>query len=119
MKFARGRTTRRVAGQMNGLETRYSQVLESQKLSGQIVEWWYECFTFKLAHDTRYTPDFVVMLPDGILEAHECKGFFEDHAKVKVKVAASKFPFVFRIVRAKAKKEGGGWDIQQIGEPAR
>jgi len=114
-RFARGRTVRRVAGQMNGMETRYSQVLDTRKNAGEILEWWYEGITFKLADDTRYTPDFVVQMPDGLLECHECKGFFEDHAKVKVKVAANKFPFVFRIVRSKAKKDGGGWDIQEIG----
>jgi hypothetical protein len=55
------------------------------------------------------------MLADGSIELHEVKGFFEDDAKVKVKVAASMFPFVFRLVRAKAKRDGGGFEIVEVG----
>jgi hypothetical protein len=114
-RFAKGRTPRRIPGTMNGLESKYAQVLEQRKRDGEIADWWYECYTFKLAKDTRFTPDFMVMLPDGVLEAHETKGFFRDDAKVKIKVAAEKFPFVFRLVTAKAKKNGGGWNEKVIG----
>jgi hypothetical protein len=100
---------------MNKTEAAYAMELELRKHAGEVAWYSFEAMTFKLAKDTRYTPDFVVMLADGSIELHEIKGFFEDHAKVKVKVAASMFPFVFRIVRAKAKRDGGGFEIVEVG----
>ena len=41
------------------------------------------------------------MLPrSGVLELHECKGFWRDDARVKIKVAASLYPFKFIAVTA-------------------
>lgn len=104
-------------GQMNGYERAYSeQVLEPQKLAGEILEYWFERFTLKLADDCRYTPDFLVQLMDGTLECHEVKGsFFEDDAKVKLKVAAEMFPiFTFKLCIKQTKKDGGGWKITTV-----
>ena len=112
--MARGRTARREPGKMNGLEAQYAAVLDERKTRGQIIEYWFERFTFKLADDTRYTPDFVVMLPDGALEVHEVKGFLEEDAFIKWKVAAEMFPFTFRMFTRKAKKDGGGWNERVI-----
>lgn len=109
--YARGRVARRKPGTMNKTEERYSAVLADRQAAGEIIAWWFERFTFKLADDTRYTPDFMVQLPDGTLEAHETKGFMEEDAKVKIKVFAEAFPFRCVVVRAKAKRDGGGWDF--------
>jgi len=49
--------------------------------------------TLKLADNCRYTPDFMSLDADGQVTFWEVKGFFRDDAKVKVKVAARKFPF--------------------------
>lgn len=69
----------------------------------------------KLAHDTRYTPDFLVMRRDFSLECHECKGgYWEDDALVKIKVAAAKFPFRFLSARLLPKKAGGGWELREF-----
>ncbi len=114
---AKGRTARRDAGTMNGLEKRYAgDILAIRKAAGEIADWWYESVTLKLAPDTRYTPDFMVQLADGTLEFHECKGFMEDHAAVKLKVAATLFPHKFVLVRRLTKKQGGGWDIKEVGQ---
>lgn len=112
---ARGRTARREAGKMNNLEARYAaQVLEPMKRSGEIIEYWFERFTFKIAQDCRYTPDFVLLKADGLLECHETKGFFEDDALVKIKVAADLFPFRFVAIQMIAKKHGGGWKEREF-----
>lgn len=110
--FAKGRTTRRKPGTMNKTEERYSRVLEDRKRAGVILEYWYERWTFKLADDTRYTPDFMVQLLDGTIEAHEVKGFMEDHARVKIKVLPEMFPVRCVVVRERAKKDGGGWEVK-------
>jgi len=100
------------AGVMNKTEAAYSQVLEAKQLAGEILWWSFEGITFKLADGCRYTPDFAVLAADGELQMHEVKGYFMDDAKVKVKVAAEKFPCRFLIIRAIPKKDGGGWSTE-------
>jgi hypothetical protein len=49
------------------------------------------------------------------LECWEVKGHWEDDARVKIKVAAELFPFVFRAFKPKAKRDGGGWSMEVFG----
>lgn len=102
---------RRVPGEMNRTEAKYAERLATMKATGEIVDWSFETITLKLAKDTRYTPDFWVTMPDGLLEFHEVKGFMRDDAWVKLKFAAERFPgFTFRLVRWVAKN----WEIKEI-----
>ena len=81
---------------MNQTERRYSLILDARIRAGEIVEWWYEDLTFRVGLErTRYTPDFVVRLPSGAIEAHEIKGArtWED-ARVKFQAAAKQYPWV-------------------------
>jgi hypothetical protein len=110
----RGRGVRRQPGTMNKTEASYARHLEALAARGDISWFRFEGLTFKLAKDTRYTPDFVVMTRDGLMECHEVKGFFEEDAKVKIKVAAEMFPFTFWLVRAKPQKDGGGFEITEV-----
>ena len=87
------------SGKMNNAELAYSKTLALRKMAGKILWYSFEGITLRLADRTTYTPDFVVMLANGELELHEVKGFWTDDAKVKVKVAAEKFPFRFIAVR--------------------
>lgn len=107
---ARGRTSGRKTG-MNGTEAEYAVRLTNMLDGKGALAFRFERVTFKLADDTRFTPDFMVILTDGTIEFHEVKGWgFEDDAKVKIKVAAEMFPwFVFRSFTKRAKKDGGGW----------
>jgi hypothetical protein len=50
------------------------------------------------------------MLSDGRLQAHEVKGFWQEDARVKIKVAADMYPIEFIAVKAVSKKNGGGWE---------
>lgn len=109
---ARGRRVRTPKGEMNRLERRYAdEVLEPLLMAGQLVAWWFERFTFKLAGDCRYTPDFIVQLPDGTLEARETKGQWRDDAKVKIRLAADQFPFRFVALQWDRK---AGWTEQEF-----
>lgn len=99
-------------GEMNATEREYARVLELRRQAGQIDWFKFEGITFKLADDTRYTPDFAVLNADGTLEMHEVKGHFVDDAKVKVKVAADMFPVRFVVVKKRRKKDGGGWEVE-------
>lgn len=106
-------------GVMNATETKYATYLDELKLAGEVVWWRFEPVKLLLAPLTTLTPDFMVQLADGAVELHDVKGakaIYEDDAKVKMKVAAQVYPFVFRVVFPKAKKDGGGWLIEQVGE---
>lgn len=64
----------------------------------------------RLADKTFYTPDFVVLAPDGVLEMHEVKGFWEEDARVKIKVAAAQFPFRFVAIT----RDKGNWSFESF-----
>ncbi len=100
---------------MNKTEAEYAGMLEARKSGGEILWWAYEAVTLKLADNTRYTPDFLVMLADGTLEIHETKGgFIREDGWLKLKVAAGMFPFRFFLCQKQAKKAGGGWQIRRV-----
>ena len=99
---------------MNKTEAAYAAHLELRRHVGEVIWFRFEAVKLRLADLTFYTPDFFVMLPDGTLEVHEVKGYWEDDARVKIKVAAEQFPFRFVAVKAVAKKDGGGWKIEEF-----
>ena len=112
---ARGRAIRRVVGEMNNTEKAYADtVLEPMRLAGEVAHYWFEQFTFKMADDLRYTPDFVVQLTSGVLECHEVKGHWEEDARIKIRMAAQLFPFRFVAIRKRRKKDGGGWAEEEF-----
>lgn len=96
-------------GVMNKTEQAYESLLELRKQCGEIVWYKFEGLKFRLADNTFYTPDFVVMLACGQIEAHEVKGFWQDDARAKIKIAADMYPVRFIAVMPIAKKNGGGW----------
>jgi hypothetical protein len=102
-------------GEMNKLEAAYEEHLKSLLLSGSILWYKFEGMKFRLADNTFYTPDFAVMGCAGVIEIHETKGFWKDDARVKIKVAADMYPFKFIAVKAKPKKDGGGWGYEVFG----
>lgn len=78
----------------------------------------YEPIKLKLGRGAYYTPDFVEWSDSGDPRpiCWEIKGpFFREAARVRIKVAASKFPRMrFIVVRRKPKKEGGDWYEEEI-----
>ncbi len=108
--------SRKQPGTMNKLEAAWAEELEKQGLKGELLWFEYEAITLKLAPDTRYTPDFVWMDIEGQIVFDETKGFMQDDAWVKLKVAAAKFPFRFRLVKKRPNKEGGGWEVKEVGQ---
>lgn len=109
--FALGRLK---AGQMNKSEEAYNSHLEQLRAAGEIQWFRFEGLKLRLADATFYTPDFAVMAADGVIECHEIKGFWQDDARVKIKLAADQYPFRFVALKAKAKKDGGGWSVEEF-----
>lgn len=106
--FALGRLK---VGERNKTEAAYEQTLELLKRAGDVAWYRFEGIKLRLADKTFLTPDFAVMRGDGTMEMHDCKGFFMEDAKVKMKIAADTYPFKFFVVR----KKGSGWEYEQIG----
>jgi hypothetical protein len=109
--FALGRLP---VGTMNKTEAAYHDHLTQLQQKGFILWHKFEAVKLRLADNTFYSPDFAVMAASGFLEMHEVKGFWQDDARVKIKVAASLYPFKFIAIKAKAKKHGGGWEREEF-----
>ena len=110
--FARGRMKE---GQMTATEKRYAAYLEGEKHAGRVESYWFESLKLKIAdHACFYTPDFLVLRPDGSLELHEVKGsprIFQDDAKVKTKAAATQYPFRVFVVYPEKR---AGWKVEEF-----
>lgn len=94
-------------------ELRYARdELEPRKRSGELVNFYHQPLKFRLADLTYYTPDYMCVAADMTISFIEVKGrkgdgpWCEEDAKVKIKVAAELYPFVFRMVWP---MKGGGW----------
>lgn len=98
-------------GRMNKTEQAYDAHLELRRLAGEVAWYRFEAVKLRLADRTFYTPDFMVILADGEMQFHEVKGFWRDDARVKIKVAAVQFPFLFVAIR----KTKGGWGTEYFG----
>lgn len=99
-------------GAMNKTEAAYDQHLALLQHSGEILWRKFEGLKLRLADNTFYTPDFAVMTADGVIECHEVKGFWQDDARAKIKIAADMYPFRFIAIKVRAKKAGGGWEME-------
>jgi hypothetical protein len=102
------------AGERNKMEAQYEVDLKSRMRAGEVVWYRFEGLKLRLADNTFYSPDFVVMLANGQLDCHEVKGRWMDDARVNINVAADRFPFRFIAITARAKKDGGGWEVEEF-----
>jgi len=101
-------------GQMNKTEAAYGERLRQLEAAGEIQWHKFEGIKLRLADGMFYTPDFAVLAADGVMELHEVKGFWMDDARVKIKMAAALYPMRFVAGRAKLKRDGGGWAVEEF-----
>jgi len=92
-------------------ERRYADELYRLQLAGEIIAYEFEPVKLRLAKNTFYTPDFLVVCPEHF-EFHEVKGFVRDDAMVKIKVAARLYPW-FRFVLVKSDRRKG-WTRREV-----
>lgn len=95
----------------NDLEVAYGAFLDHQKAMGEVLEWYWQPMSLRLTflEDGRgdfYRPDFLVVTSTREIQIHETKGFMQDDARTKLKVAAALYPFRFVLVQRK----GGVWE---------
>lgn len=110
---------------MNGTEKAYATHLDSSRLAGEVLWYAFQPISLRLAADTWYRPDFLVLAADLGLSCVEVKGraggrwaahsglpfYARDDSWQKVKVAASLYPFAFRVAWP---RRGGGWESRDI-----
>jgi hypothetical protein len=108
----KGSGGRHQKGVMNKTEEEYAGRLALRRAAGEIVGWLFEAAAFELANRCTYTPDFLVLFPDGRWEVHETKGEYErEDGILKLKFFKARHPGV-RVL--KAKKGRGGWKTTEI-----
>ena len=96
-------------GTMNCMEQDFAAELELRKKAGEIQDYQFEAVKLRLAKNCFYTCDFLVVADHLIF--YEVKGFREDDAMVKIKVAARLYPWAeFVLVTRKGKE----WHYQTI-----
>lgn len=95
---AKGSTKRRDRG-MNETEKRYASYLEALQQRGEVAWYAFEPMKLRLTDTSTLTPDFMVMLPSGLIEFHDTKGYWKrlgkpgitDDALEKLKQAAETY----------------------------
>lgn len=97
---------------MNKLEADYGAYLDLPRATSfRIANWQFGSVRLHLGGGAWYKPDFIVWLSDGGVEVHEVKGHWREAARVRIKVAASKFPcWLFLAVTRK----DGVWQSEEI-----
>lgn len=97
---------------MNKGEAQYAQVLEAEKRAGRITDYRFEGVKLRLADNTHLTMDFLVIDCDGFVQLHDVKALWshgkvgvQEDANIKIKVAASQYPY-FQFLTAWKEKNG-------------
>lgn len=104
-------------GERNRTEAAYENFLLQQKAVGLIQDYGFESLRLRLADNTFYVPDFVILQADGNVVLHDVKGashLVTDVARVKLKTAREIHFFDIFLVIPRSKRDGGGWVLEEI-----
>lgn len=101
---------------MNKLEQNFAWELEDRRKAGVIEHWGFEEMRFRLGQGAWYKPDFVVHVGGGVVVCYECKGFWREAARVRIKVAAERYPFISFVAVTKV---AGQWRYEDFTAPKR
>jgi len=102
-------------GEKNQTEQRFEdEVLRPGMMTGDFLWYRFEGVKLRLADNTFLTVDYAVLPKDGVLTMIDVKGgpgvFMED-ARVKMRVAADTYPFVFQMAWP---EKGRGWTFKGV-----
>lgn len=99
------------------LESLYAAELDHQLRAGELLDWQYEPWSMKLTEPrvvngktrpgVRYSPDFVVVLPDHRLRIVEVKGYQRNASINRFKMAADRWPWFEWVM---VTRNGGHWE---------
>lgn len=108
-----GHRPRHEAGKMNRLETKYAAHLDTLVAVHEVRQYRFEPMKLRLAPSTYLDVDFLVWMDNNTVELHEVKGHWEDDARVKIKVAATMFPW-WRFVGVQWDKQAKDWKYERF-----
>lgn len=114
---ARGRVPH-IRGQMTKLEQRYAAELAVLKKAGEIDDFRFEEVRLRVGLGAFYTPDFLVITDTGMVEFHECKGHWEEAARVRFRAVIDRYPW-FRFLLVTQPKARLALKIEKIGPGSR
>lgn len=106
-------------------EKLWAWLCQEEKNKGEIQEFYFEQVTLYLSDPApgtkrvSYTPDFVVILPNGSVRVDEIKGpFIREDSELKFKIAADRFPhFHWRMIQYKKRGKTTGFQtIRELGK---
>jgi hypothetical protein len=122
--LARAQVDRLADARMNKTERSYARHLERMLAAREIARWDFEPVTLRIGPVMFYTPDFRLIMPDGIEVFDDTKALWrptkkypervgwKEDARAKIKAAAELHPYIFRgAVEIKA----GVWKIECFG----
>lgn len=104
-------------GVMNSTEAKYAAILEARLQAGEVLAYAFESVKVRIAPRSWWTPDFAVWLRDGSVEFVDVKGGRpeEQAQRVKIKVAADRYPlWRFVVARKRRRQEGGGFKREVV-----
>jgi hypothetical protein len=97
---------------MNKTEAAFAAELEKCRMAGGVAWYEFESVRLHLGGGATFKPDFPTLLTNGSLVFYEVKGSFcREAARVRIKVAAGKFPHWRFVV---VTREGGEWRYEEI-----
>ena len=102
--------------EMNKTEAAYSRHLAHLVQSGEVIDWKFHPLRVRLAKNTFYEVDFLVLHSDLRVAVHETKGgFTTDKGQMKIKLCAEALPW-FRMIKVTKlpAKLGGGWKLEEF-----
>lgn len=99
-------------GELNKTELAYKERLQGLLAEGRILWFKFHPFNIRLAKNTHYRVDVLVLASDCVLELHEIKGgYTSEKGQMKIKLAAEALP-VFRMVKAELLR--GEWRVSNF-----
>lgn len=101
-------------GTMNKTEAEYAKELDRQQVAGLILGYKFHPMRIRLADNTFYEVDFLVMHADQSLCIHETKGgYTSEKGQLKIKLVAEVMPWFGMLkVSKQPKNKGGGWLVE-------
>lgn len=76
-----------------------------------VAAWGYQPIRFRIAGGCFFTPDFVVRYADGRIVAVDVKGYMREAARIRIRIAAEKYPWMQFIV---ARKKHEKWETEIV-----
>ncbi len=99
---------------MNALESAFAVDVLGLQLAGKLIQWFeFEPVRLRLGGSAFYRPDFLVVDGVGQVIGYEVKGHWREAARARIKIAASRFPWI-RFIAVRRDRRSGQWNYESF-----